>query len=158
MPDIDIDFADRNDLLDKLKHRVAKLDNGKKHNTGVYFTEVPHDPATNLSTLDYDTAEQRKYFKIDCLNVSIYKDINDEKHLEVLMNKEPVWELLEAQDFVDKVFHINGHSEILKKLKPRNIKQLAAGKRWRRRGLLTMNCTWPPRKSRCRSCLGTQRG
>ena len=42
------------------------------------------------------------------------------------MNKEPVWELLEAQDFVDKVFHINGHSEILKKLKPRNIKQLAA--------------------------------
>ena len=97
-----------------------------RHNTGVYFTEVPHDPATNLSTLDYDTAEQRKYFKIDCLNVSIYKDINDEKHLEVLMNKEPVWELLEAQDFVDKVFHINGHSEILKKLKPRNIKQLAA--------------------------------
>ena len=89
MPDIDIDFADRNDLLDKLKHRVAKLDNGKKHNTGVYFTEVPHDPATNLSTLDYDTAEQRKYFKIDCLNVSIYKDIQDEKHLETLMNKEP---------------------------------------------------------------------
>ena len=63
MPDIDIDFADRNDLLDKLKHRVAKLDNGKTHNTGVYFTEVPHDPATNISTLDYDTAENRKYFK-----------------------------------------------------------------------------------------------
>ena len=32
--------------------------------------EVP-DPATNISTLDYDTAENRKYFKIDCLNVSI---------------------------------------------------------------------------------------
>ena len=25
MPDIDIDFADRNDLLDKLKHRVDKI-------------------------------------------------------------------------------------------------------------------------------------
>ena len=36
MPDIDIDFADRNVVLDKLKHRVAKLDTGKKHNTGVY--------------------------------------------------------------------------------------------------------------------------
>ena len=126
MPDIDIDFADRNDLLDKLKHRIAKLDNGKKHNTGVYFTEVPHDPATNISTLDYDTAENRKYFKIDCLNVSIYKDIKDEQHLVNLMNKEPVWELLEAKDFVDKIFHINGHSEILNKLKPRNIEQLAA--------------------------------
>ena len=126
MPDIDIDFADRNDLLDKLKHRIAKLDNGKKHNTGVYFTEVPHDPANNISTLDYDTAENRKYFKIDCLNVSIYKDIKDEQHLINLMNKEPVWELLEAKDFVDKIFHINGHSEILNKLKPRNIEQLAA--------------------------------
>ena len=39
MPDIDIDFADRNVVLNKLKHRVAKLDTGKKHNTGVYFTE-----------------------------------------------------------------------------------------------------------------------
>ena len=29
MPDIDIDFADRNVVLDKLKHRIAKLDTGK---------------------------------------------------------------------------------------------------------------------------------
>ena len=64
-------------LLDKVKHRIAKLDSGKKHNTGVYFTEVPHDPVNNLCTLDYDKAEQRGYFKIDCLNVSIYKDIKD---------------------------------------------------------------------------------
>ena len=44
MFDVDIDFADRNVLLEKLKHRVAKLESGKKHNTGVYFTEIPHDP------------------------------------------------------------------------------------------------------------------
>ena len=30
MPDIDIDFADRNILLEKVKHRVAKLDTEKK--------------------------------------------------------------------------------------------------------------------------------
>ena len=35
MFDVDIDFADRTVLLEKLKHRVAKLENGKKHNTGV---------------------------------------------------------------------------------------------------------------------------
>ena len=126
MFDIDIDFADRNVLLEKLKHRIAKLENGKKHNTGVYFTEIPHDPATNLSTLDYETAEERNYFKIDCLNVSIYKDVKDEDHLNQLMNKEPMWELLEAKDFSDQVFHLNGHSEILQKLKPKNIEQLAA--------------------------------
>ena len=40
MPDIDIDFADRNEILGRLKHRVAKLEYGKKHNTGVYVTEI----------------------------------------------------------------------------------------------------------------------
>ena len=30
MPDIDIDFADRSLILEQLKHRVAKLDTGKK--------------------------------------------------------------------------------------------------------------------------------
>ena len=59
MPDIDIDFADRNVVLNKLKHRVAKLDTGKKHNTGVYFTEVPHNPLDNVSTLDYKQSEYR---------------------------------------------------------------------------------------------------
>jgi DNA polymerase III alpha subunit len=42
------------------------------------------------------------------------------------MTKTPMWELLEAKDFSDQVFHLNGHSEILKKLKPQNIEQLAA--------------------------------
>ena len=81
MPDIDIDFADRNVVLNKLKHRVAKLDTGKKHNTGVYFTEVPHNPLDNVSTLDYKQAEDRGYFKVDFLNVSIYEKVKNEKHL-----------------------------------------------------------------------------
>ena len=116
MFDVDIDFADRNVLLEKLKHRVAKLENGKKHNTGVYFTEIPHDPATNLSTLDYETAEDRNYFKLDCLNVSIYKNVKDNDHLNKLMTTKPVWELLEAKEFSDQVFHLNGHNDILKTL------------------------------------------
>ena len=59
MPDIDIDFADRSVILNQLKHRVAKLDNGKKHNTGVYANEIPHNPVDNLSTIDQTTAEER---------------------------------------------------------------------------------------------------
>ena len=62
MPDIDIDFADRNQVLGRLKHRVAKLENGKKHNTGVYVTEIPHNPVDAISTIDYETAEDRGYF------------------------------------------------------------------------------------------------
>ena len=126
MPDIDIDFADRDIILEKIQHRVAKLDNGKKHNTGVYVTECPHNPVDNISTIDYKTAEDRGYFKLDFLNVSIYKDVRDETHLKELMEREPLWELLEHEDFSEKVFHLNGHSSLLKLLKPNSVQQLAA--------------------------------
>ena len=126
MPDIDIDFADRDQVLAKLKHRVAKLDSGKKHNTGVYVTEIPHNPVDKLSTIDHKTAEDRGYFKLDFLNVNIYDKVKDEQHLKELMNKEPIWELLETKDFCDLVFHVSGHDKLIKKLKPRSIEQLAA--------------------------------
>ena len=126
MPDIDIDFADRNLILDKIEHRVAKLDTGKKHNTGVYVTECPHNPIDNLSTIEHKTAEERGYFKLDFLNVSIYKDVKNEAHLNTLMEKEPLWQLLEHKDFSDQVFHLNGHSELLQQLKPTSVEQLAA--------------------------------
>jgi len=126
MPDIDIDFANRDEILSKLKHRVAKLNKEKKHNTGVYATEIPHNPVDNLSTIDYKIAEERGYFKLDFLNVSIYNDVKDEEHLQRLMNKEPQWDLLQHDDFVDLIFHVSGHGEILRKTKPSNIEQLAA--------------------------------
>lgn len=124
--DIDIDFANRDTVLSKLQHRVAKLENGKKHNTGVYVTEIPYNPVDNLSTIDYKTAEERGYFKIDFLNVSIYKDVRDEAHLQELMQREPQWELLEHDDFVNLVFHVAGHGDVLRKLQPRSVEQLAA--------------------------------
>jgi len=126
MPDIDIDFADRDIVLSQLKHRVAKLNTGKKHNTGVYTTEIPHNPVDNLSTIEHKTAEERGYFKLDFLNVSIYKDVKDEAHLQELMERKPIWQLLEHKDFVDKVFHLSGHDSLLKQLKPTSVQQLAA--------------------------------
>ena len=126
MPDIDIDFADRDIVLSQIKHRVAKLNTGKKHNTGVYTTEIPHNPVDNLSTIEHKTAEERGYFKLDFLNVSIYKDVKDEAHLQELMERQPIWQLLEHKDFVDKVFHLSGHDNLLKQLKPTSVQQLAA--------------------------------
>ena len=126
MPDIDIDFADRDVVLHKIQHRIAKLDTGKKHNTGVYVTEAPHNPVDNICTIDHKTAEDRGYFKLDFLNVSIYKDVRDETHLQELMEREPIWQLLEHKDFADKVFHLSGHDTLLKQLKPTSVQQLAA--------------------------------
>lgn len=126
MPDIDIDLADRNSLLEKIEYRVARLPDGKKHNTGIYVTEIPHNPIDLLSTIDYKQAETRGYFKLDFLNVSIYKHVRNEDHLNNLINTEPVWELLEYKEFTDQLFHLSGYSELCKKLKPSNVEQLAA--------------------------------
>ena len=129
MPDIDIDFYDRNIILDKVPHHVAmRIQKGEqvKHNTGIYFTDIPHNPFTNLSTLEYETAEERGYFKLDFLNVSMYDGIRDEEHLVTLLSQEPNWDLLQYEEIVDQLFHINGHYDIVKKLKPTNIEQLAA--------------------------------
>lgn len=127
--DIDIDFPDRTKALDIIPHRVA-MRNQKgesvKHNTGIYFTEIPHNPFTNVSTIDYQEAEERGYFKIDFLNVSIYNGVRDEEHLVTLLTTEPNWELFEYQEIVDQLFHINGHFDIVHKLKPKSIEQLAA--------------------------------
>lgn len=126
LPDIDIDFADRDVVLQKIKHRVARLDSGKKHNTGVYVTEIPHNPVDNLSTIEHKTAEQRGYFKLDLLNVSIYKDVQDEAHLQQLMETEPQWDLLQHDDFNNLVFHVAGHGTVLRSMKPTSVEQLAA--------------------------------
>jgi DNA polymerase III alpha subunit len=126
--DIDIDFFDRTLILDKIPHHVAmriQKDTEVKHNTGVYFTDIPHNPFTNLATIDYESAENRGYFKIDFLNVSIYENVRDEEHLISLL-KDSDWSLLEYQEIVDQLFHINGHFDIVKKLKPKSIEQLAA--------------------------------
>ena len=124
--DIDIDFPNRDDILKLLKHRAASISLTEKHKSGIYVTEIPHNPLNNQSTIDYKTAEQRGYFKIDFLNVSIYKDVRDEQHLQTLMNTEPLWDLLEHREFVDQLFHVNGHTDILSRLKPRSVEQLAA--------------------------------
>ena len=129
MPDIDIDFANRSLALDKFKHVTASIeDNGtfKKHNTGIYCTSVPYNPITGLCTIDYKQAEDRGYFKIDFLNVSVYDSVNSKEHLTKLMETEPIWELLLEDDFVNKLFHVNGHGSILREMKPTNIEQLAA--------------------------------
>jgi DNA polymerase III alpha subunit len=129
MPDIDIDFFDRSTALSKMKHVTAAIRNEntfKRHNTGIYCQYIPHNPVSGVSTIDYKEAEDRGYFKIDFLNVNIYKDIKDNNHLLHLMETEPIWELLIQEDFVNLLFHINGHTDILKQMQPTSVEQLAA--------------------------------
>lgn len=129
MPDIDIDFPDRTKALNLFEHiKASRIENQElvPHNTGVYFHRVPIDAKLNICAVPYEMAEEQELFKIDFLNVSLYKDVRDEEHLIYLMSQEPLWDLLEQDDFVNLLFHVNGHSSILRRMKPKNIEQLAA--------------------------------
>ena len=129
MPDIDIDFVDRDHALTLFRHiRASRTDEGKlvKHNTGVYLHRVPVAAESNVCAIPYDQAEEKDFFKIDFLNVGIYKGVRNEEHLIQLMNTEPLWDLLEQDDFTNLLFHVNGHGHVLRKMKPKNIEELAA--------------------------------
>jgi DNA polymerase III alpha subunit len=129
MPDIDIDFVDRDQALKLFKHiKASRVDNEQliKHNTGIYLHEVPMNAVENLCAVPYEVAEERNYFKIDFLNVGIYKGVRDEAHLIQLMETEPLWDLLLDDEFIQNLFHVNGHGSILRQSKPESIEQLAA--------------------------------
>ena len=42
------------------------------------------------------------------------------------MIQEPDWDMLKDQKIVDQLFHLNGHFNIVSKLQPKTIEQLAA--------------------------------
>lgn len=127
--DIDIDLADRDQLLKLIKHIPASMHKQEelaKHNTGVYLQFLPWDWSKNLAAVDYESAEEQGYFKIDLLNVHLYKQVKSEQHLNQLLAQEPMWELLEHEDIVDQLTHLNGNFDVVDRLKPRSILELAA--------------------------------
>lgn len=128
--DIDIDLGDRQQILDKIKYIGASIDrNGEliPHNTGIYITDIPGDLNQNIATIDYKTAEERGYIKLDLLNVGVYTQIHNEEELEVLMNTEPPWHRLNERDYFEKIIHIGNHYSTYTQIKGgiTNIEQMA---------------------------------
>lgn len=127
--DVDIDFADREQILKIVPHVTAMQKDTagvRKHNTGVYFHNTPVNPFTGLATLDYKTAEEKGWFKIDLLNVGIYSSFENNTQIDELLAKEPIWELLEHEEVIQQLFHIHNHADTVKKLRPKSVEQLAA--------------------------------
>jgi len=118
--DIDIDFGDRTKILEFIKHTPASiLRDGKlvPHNTGVYVTPVPVDPALGIATIDHESADQRGYIKLDLLNVNMYQNVRNEAHLTQLTETEPAWDLFNTeQAFFEELIHVKGHWSLLKRM------------------------------------------
>ena len=117
--DIDIDFADRIKILDILPHTSASIIRDgalSKHNTGVYFTEIPQDPFQGFASIDYKQAEDLGYLKLDFLNVNLYSQVKSEQHLTELMQQEPDWAKLYEREFCEQLIHVGNHYDTLIKM------------------------------------------
>ena len=116
--DIDIDLGDRDKLLAVIKHVPAAMLNvspPRKHPTGVYITDIPYDPATDMSSLHYAEAEKRGYFKLDLLNVHVYNQVKDEEHLIRLMY-EPDWSMLKNKKTVEQLIHLGNSYDLINRM------------------------------------------
>lgn len=128
--DIDLDFADRDQALEHFVHIPASQHRDGslvKHNTGVYFTEIPRDPQLGISALDYKTAEARGYFKIDCLNVSVYRLVQSQEHYDRMFEKTPPWHRLWTDAvWTRRLIHVGNYSGLLSSMKPSSVEQISA--------------------------------
>jgi hypothetical protein len=130
MSDIDLDFADRTAILKLIKHIPASHyvnQQLRTHNSGVYVTDIPTDPINQHAAIDYNTAEQRGYFKIDFLNMSVYKLIRDQQHYQQMMEKDPPWsKLWQDPQWASQLVHVGNYGKLLNTMRPDSIVRMAA--------------------------------
>jgi hypothetical protein len=125
--DIDIDFADRETILKLIQHTPARQSNGRRHNSGIYVTDIPCDPVAGCAALDSETAEQRGYFKLDFLNMSVYQLIRDPAHYEAILNATPPWSRLWTDSaWASQLVHVGNYTDLLRAMKPDSIPRMAA--------------------------------
>ena len=128
--DIDIDFADREQILKLVQHIPARqIVNGqaRRHNSGVYVTDIPYDPVNGCAAIDYEQAEQRGYFKIDFLNMGVYQLITSPEHYEEMLTATPPWDRLwQDTAWASQLAHIGNYTELLKIMRPDSIPRMAA--------------------------------
>jgi hypothetical protein len=126
--DIDIDFADREQVLKLIKCIPARqTPDGRRHNSGVYVTDIPYDPVNQCASITYDEAETRGYFKLDFLNMGVYQLVRDPVHYQEMLVHPPNWTRLWTDtDWVRQLVHVGNYTELLKSMRPDSIPRMAA--------------------------------
>ena len=128
--DIDIDLADREQLLrliQAIPARQVNNDQVRRHNSGVYATDIPWDPVNACAAIDYETAEQLGYFKIDLLNMTVYQLIKTPDHYQQMLEQEPPWSRLWTDSaWAQQLAHVGNYTDLLVSMKPDSIPRMAA--------------------------------
>jgi hypothetical protein len=127
--DIDIDLKtdfDPKKVFPEVTN-ASMVENGelKKHLVGVYFQNIPVDPVTELAAIPYDRAEDFGFMKIDFLHLSVLDIFESKQEIRTLLKKAPDWSMLENREIVEKLFHISKHFDVIDRIKPTSVEELA---------------------------------
>ena len=128
--DIDLDFANREAVLKLIQHTPARQTvqgQTRRHNSGVYVTDIPMDPVNHCAAIDYEAAEQLGYFKIDFLNMSVYQLITGAEHYATAVSTEPAWaRLWQEPEWAKQLAHVGNYTDLLNAMRPDTIPRMAA--------------------------------
>lgn len=127
--DVDIDFPTNFDPLDYFEQAVRASrvfkDDLAKHPAGAYLQSIPVDKMTGLSAIPFKEAEELGYFKIDFLHLSLLDNFESKEQIRALSRIEPDWALLHSAEVVSKLFQIHRYYDLIFKVKPTSVQQLA---------------------------------
>jgi len=127
--DVDIDFRTDFDPLDHFPEAVrasrVQDDVLKPHTAGAYFQAMAKDKLTGLAAIPYEEAEELGYFKIDFLHLSFLDNFENKDEIRTLLKRDPDWLLLQSPDAVSKLFQLHNHFELVSKVKPQSVQELA---------------------------------
>ena len=129
--DIDIDTANSFNpstfFGNSIVTKASMIKDGKLqgHPCGVYFQEVPVDPISKLAAIQYEDAEELGYFKVDFLHLNIYNHFKDKQEIKELLKVDPDWSLFNSPSTVSKLFQLSKHYDIINKVKPKSIMEVA---------------------------------
>ena len=145
--DIDIDVPDRSAVLKLIEHTAARqLHQGqvRRHNSGIYVTDIPRDIPNECAAIDYESAEQRGYFKIDLLNMSVYQLIRDPAHYAEMLAATPPWSRLWTDTaWTGQLVHVGNYADLMASMRPDSIPRMAAFISVIRPGKAHLqNCPW----------------
>lgn len=132
IPDIDIDLSAES--IKKLKAAIKHVPASKitekgltEHPCGIYPMNIPVDPLSGLSAIDYEKAEKEHGFiKIDLLHNQIYDMFKSESEIDALLKQPIDWRKLRNEAVVKTLPHINGYYSLLASMpKITSIEELA---------------------------------
>jgi hypothetical protein len=107
---------------------MQRVDNKvRKHNSGIYITDIPLDPVHGCAAIDYAIADQRGYFKIDFLNMSVYQLIQNPEHYTTMLAAAPPWDrICNDIDWAKQLVHVGNYTDLLAAMRPDSIPKMAA--------------------------------